>query len=127
MLLGLLADAVLVLHLGFILFVVMGGLLVARFPRIAIAHIPAVLWGIYIELSGRICPLTPFENRLRHMAGETGYEGGFIEHYLMPVIYPHGLTRETQFVLAGAVILVNLSVYGWMIYGWHKRSRKRQD
>jgi len=120
---SLLADVVLILHLAFILFVVAGGLLVLRFPWVAIAHIPAVLWGIYIELSGGICPLTPMENRLRHMAGESGYSGGFIEHYLMPVIYPHGLTRDIQFVLAGVVIIVNLAAYGLLIYC----SRKRRD
>ena len=124
---GLFADAVLVLHLAFIVFVVAGGLLVWRFPWVAIAHIPAVLWGIYIELSGNICPLTPIENRLRHMAGETGYTGGFIEHYLMPVIYPHGLTREIQFVLAGLVIIVNLSAYGWLIYRRFGRNHRRPD
>lgn len=113
---SLLADIVLVLHLTFILFVVLGGLLVLRFPLVAIAHIPAALWGIFIELTGGICPLTPLENRLRHMAGETGYTGDFIEHYLMPVIYPHGLTREIQFVLAGVVIGINLAVYSWLIY-----------
>lgn len=120
---SLLADVVLILHLAFILFVVAGGLLVLRFPRVAIAHIPAVLWGIFIELTGGICPLTPMENRLRHMAGESGYSGGFIEHYLMPVIYPHGLTRDIQFVLAGVVIIVNLAAYGLLIYC----SRKRRD
>ena len=120
---SLLADVVLILHLAFILFVVAGGLLVLRFPWVAIAHIPAVLWGIYIELSGGICPLTPMENRLRHMAGESGYSGGFIEHYLMPVIYPHGLTRDIQFVLAGVAIIVNLAAYGLLIYC----SRKRRD
>ena len=124
---GLFADAVLVLHLAFIVFVVAGGLLVWRFPWVAIAHIPAVLWGIYIELSGNICPLTPIENRLRHMAGETGYTGGFIEHYLMPAIYPHGLTREIQFVLASVVIIVNLSAYGWLIYRRLGRNRRRPD
>jgi len=124
---GLFADAVLVLHLAFIVFVVAGGLLVWRFPRVAAAHIPAVLWGIYIELSGNICPLTPIENRLRHMVGETGYTGGFIEHYLMPMIYPHGLTREIQYVLAGVVIIVNLSAYGWLIYRRLGRNRRRPD
>jgi len=124
---GLFADAVLVLHLAFIVFVVAGGLLVWRFPWVATAHIPAVLWGIYIELSGNICPLTPIENRLRHMAGETGYTGGFIEHYLMPAIYPHGLTREIQFVLASVVIIVNLSAYGWLIYRRLGRNSRRPD
>jgi hypothetical protein len=113
---SLLADIVLVLHLAFILFVVLGGLLVLRYPLLAIAHIPAALWGAVIELTGGVCPLTPLEKRLRDLAGEKGYEGDFIEHYLMPVIYPHGLTRDTQFILAAVVIGINLAVYGWLIY-----------
>src|SRR5690606_21602726 len=105
-----------VLHLLFIVFVVLGGLLVLRWHWLAIAHIPAALWGAVIGLTGDTCPLTPLENRLRHLAGETGYQGGFIEHYLMPVIYPHGLTRDIQFILGGIVIGINLAVYGWLMY-----------
>lgn len=122
MIYGLLADGVLVLHLAFILFVVLGGLLVLRWHWLAIAHIPAAVWGAYIELAGSDCPLTAVENNLRIKAGEGGYAGGFIEHYLMPVIYPAGLTRDIQFVLAGVVIGVNLAVYGWLIYQRKKRT-----
>lgn len=106
-----LADLVLVVHFGFILFVVLGGLLALRWPRAAFVHLPAAVWGILIELFGWVCPLTPIENSLRRSAGEAGYSGGFIEHYLLPVIYPGGLTREVQFALAAIVVVVNLVVY----------------
>lgn len=109
-----LADAVLILHLGFVLFVVLGGLIVLRWPRVAWVHVPVVLWGVYIELSGRICPLTPLENSLRHRGGEPGYSGGFIEHYITAVIYPDGLNRTVQFALGAAVIAVNLIIY-WKV------------
>ncbi|NMG72687.1 DUF2784 domain-containing protein [Parazoarcus communis] len=110
------ADAVLVLHLAFILFVLAGGLPVLRWPRVAFAHLPAAAWGIHIELSGGLCPLTPLENTLRARAGQAGYEGSFIEHYLLPVIYPDGLTRELQLALAGTVVVVNVAVYSWVLW-----------
>jgi len=106
-----LADIVLVLHFGFVVFVVLGGLLALRWPRAAFVHLPAAGWGILIELFDWICPLTPIENSLRRSAGEAGYSGGFIEHYVLPVIYPGGLTREVQLTLAGGVVAVNLVVY----------------
>jgi hypothetical protein len=108
---SLLADTVLVLHFTFIVFVMLGGLLVLRWPAAAWLHVPAVLWGIYVELSGRICPLTPLENSLREAAGQDGYSGGFIEHYVTAIIYPDGLSRGIQMVLAGIVILANGFVY----------------
>ena len=108
---GLLADGVLVFHLAFVLFVMLGGLLVLRWKWIAWLHVPAVLWGIYIELSGRICPLTPLENSLREAAGQAGYSGGFIDHYITALIYPDGLSRGIQMVLAATVFLVNGLVY----------------
>lgn len=111
MIYSLLADFVLVLHVGFIVFVVLGGLVALRWPRAAIIHLPAAAWGILIELFGWVCPLTPLENSLRRSAGEAGYAGGFIEHYLLPVIYPGGLTREIQLVLAGGVVAVNVAIY----------------
>lgn len=106
-----LADAVLVVHLAFILFVVLGGLLVLRWPRLAWIHVPVVLWGAAIEFFGWICPLTPLEKWLRVLGGESGYPGGFIAHYLLPLIYPAGLTRNVQFVLGTLVMSVNLAVY----------------
>jgi len=123
---GLLADGVLVFHLAFIVFVMLGGLLVLRWKWLAWLHVPAVLWGIYIELSGRICPLTPLENSLRQAAGEAGYTGGFIEHYITAVIYPDGLSRGIQMVLASTVFLVNGLVYWRLLARRHapfKRSR----
>ena len=89
----LLADMVLVVHLGFILFVLLGGLLVRRWRSMALVHLPSVAYGAAIELWGWICPLTPLENRLRALGGERGYAGGFIDHYLVPVIYPEPLSR----------------------------------
>lgn len=114
------ADAVLLLHLGFILFVVLGGLLAVSWRRAPVAHLPAAGWGLFVELSGRGCPLTGLENHLRLAAGQAGYAESFVEHYLLGVIYPEGLTRESQFLLAGAVLLVNAAVYGWL---WRRRRR----
>ncbi|HRF06225.1 DUF2784 family protein [Accumulibacter sp.] len=116
----LLADALLLAHLLFIVFVVLGGGLVLCRPRLALLHLPAACWGAFIELSGGICPLTPLENAWRQAAGEAGYAGSFIEHYLLPIIYPLGLTREIQFVLAAVVIVVNLGVYGWLFQRWRR-------
>lgn len=106
-----LADLVVVLHFGFVLFVVLGGLFALRWPRAAWLHLPAAAWGAGIEFAAGICPLTPFENRLRHLGGEAGYSGGFVEHYVLPVLYPEGLTREVQLALGAFVIAFNLAVY----------------
>ena len=110
-----LADLVLVVHLAFVFFVVLGGLLVLRWPWVAYLHIPAAIWGIFIEYSGGICPLTPLENSLRQSGGQAGYSGGFIQHYIQPVLYPAGLTRGTQIVLGSLALLVNLGAYGLVI------------
>jgi len=110
-----LADLVLVVHLGFVVFVVLGGLLVLRWPWVAFLHIPAAIWGVFIEYTGGICPLTPLENSLRQSGGEAGYAGGFIQHYIQPALYPGGLTRETQIVLGTLALLVNLIAYGLVI------------
>jgi hypothetical protein len=117
---SLLADAVLVLHAAFIAFVLLGGLLVLRWRRLAWLHLPCVAWGILIELSGGICPLTPLENRLRTLAGQQGYGESFIGHYLMPLIYPPGLTPRIQYLLAAIVLLVNLAVY---VLLWRRSAR----
>ena len=114
------ADAVLLLHLGFILFVLLGGLLAVRWRWAPWLHLPAAAWGVYVELSGGLCPLTPLENRLRSAAGEAGYTGGFIEHYLLALIYPAGLTHEIQYVLAAIVVGVNGLAYAWV---WRRRRR----
>jgi hypothetical protein len=116
-----LADFVLVLHLAFVLFVVLGGLLVLRWPRLAWLHIPAAIWGVLIEYSGWICPLTPLENSFRIKGGEDCYSGGFIEHYIQPTLYPAGLTRSTQLVLGSLALIVNLAAYGIVL----SRSRNR--
>jgi len=107
-----LADLVLVVHLTFVLFVVLGGLLVLRWPAAAWLHVPAAVWGVLIEYTGWICPLTPLENSLRMRGGEAGYSGGFIEHYIQPLLYPTGLTRSTQVVLGSLVLVLNLVAYG---------------
>lgn len=116
MLYRLLADAVLLLHLAFILFVVFGALLVWRFRQLAWLHMPAVIWAGVIQFTGGVCPLTPLENHLRRLGGEVGYAGGFIEHYLLPVIYPPGLTHEMQVALGFAVIVINGLAYGWLLF-----------
>jgi hypothetical protein len=110
-----LADLVLVVHLAFVLFVVLGGLLVLRWTRVAWLHVPAAVWGVLIEYSGWICPLTPLENSFRVRGGGAGYNGGFIEHYIQPVLYPAGLTRGTQIVLGSLALLVNLTAYGVVV------------
>ena len=112
MLFALLADAALVAHLAFIVFVLAGGLLVSRFPRLLVPHLAAAAWGVIIAASGGTCPLTPHENWALVRAGREGYSGGFLEHYLAPLIYPEGLTRETQWALAALVVVVNGCVYG---------------
>ena len=103
-----LADLVLVLHLAFIVFVVAGGLLALRWRWVPLVHVPAALWGVYIEVSGGVCPLTPLENALRR---DAGYAGSFVEHYLVPLIYPDLLSQPLQLVLAGVVVLTNAFVY----------------
>ncbi len=110
-----LADLVLVVHLVFVLFVVLGGVLVLKWTRVAWLHVPAAVWGVLIEYSGWICPLTPLENSLRERGGGAGYSGGFIEHYIQPVLYPAGLTRGTQIVLGSLALLVNLTAYGVVV------------
>jgi hypothetical protein len=109
-----LADAVLVVHMSFILFVVAGGFLVRRWRGVAWVHIPAVAWGALIEFMGWVCPLTPLEIWARSRAGSTGYSGGFIEHYLLPVVYPAALTDEIQIVLGASVLILNLFIYAWI-------------
>jgi hypothetical protein len=116
-----LADAVLVVHASFILFVVAGGLLVRWRKRVAWLHVPALAWGALIEFRGWICPLTPLEIWARSRAGETGFSGGFIDHYLLPIVYPGALTREVQIVLGALVLVVNALVYAWVVYGGLER------
>lgn len=107
----LLADLVLIVHLAFIVFVVLGGILVLRRPRVAWLHIPAVIWGAYIEFFDGPCPLTPLEKHFRSLGGEAGYDGGFIEHYVTAIIYPDGLTRTIQISFGVAVVVINVIAY----------------
>lgn len=116
-----LADLTLLVHLGFIGFVAAGGLLVLRWRRLAWLHLPAAIWGVAIEVGGWICPLTPLENHWRRKAGQAGYEGGFIEHYLTAAIYPEGLTRTAQWVIALGVLAINLAVYAAV---WRRRAAR---
>ena len=111
MIFRLLADATVVLHLAFVLFVVLGGFLVLRWPRVAWAHLPAAAWGAWVEFVGWICPLTPIENWLRRRGGETGYTATFVDHYLVPILYPAGLSRDIQWLLGAFVLAVNVCVY----------------
>lgn len=111
MLYRLLADLVVLLHAGFVLFVVLGGLCALRWPRAVWLHLPAALWGAGIAFLGGICPLTPLENHFRHLGGEAGYSGGFVEHYVLPALYPEGLTRGVQVALGLFVVLFNVVVY----------------
>jgi len=108
---GLLADLVVVVHAAFVAFVVFGGLIVLRRPRVAWFHVPAAAWGVLIEFAGGVCPLTPLENSLRLRGGETGYSGGFIDNYLIPLLYPAGLTRNTQLALGALALALNVAVY----------------
>jgi hypothetical protein len=114
------ADALTVAHFAFILFVCLGGLLALRRPRIAWLHVPAALWGVFVEFSGRICPLTPLEWRLRELAGEAGHRGSFVEHYLIPLIYPPGLAAPTQWALGSFVLMLNCAVYGMACRRWQR-------
>jgi hypothetical protein len=123
MVLRALADATVVIHLGFVLFVVLGGLLVARWPRVAWLHIPAVCWGAWTEFAGVVCPLTPLENWLRQQGGAPAYTRTFIEHYLVPVLYPASLTREIQVVLGTFAVLVNVGAYAMIIAQASQRRR----
>jgi hypothetical protein len=125
MLLRLLADAVVLLHVAFVAFVVLGGLLALRWRRAAWIHLPAAFWGFLVEARGLFCPLTDLENHLRRQAGQAGYDGGFVEHYVIPVLYPAALDRDLQVVLAGLVLGVNLLVYGWVArVRWRQRSKE---
>lgn len=124
MLYGLAATAVLVLHMGFILFVLFGALLALRHRWVVALHLPAAVYGVLIEVTGAPCPLTYTENYLRAKAGLAGYEGDFIEQYLLWMIYPSGLTREVQLGMAAVVLALNVGIYGWMLHSRRKPARE---
>ncbi len=115
------ADLVVVIHLGFVIFAVLGAFLALWRRWIIWLHLPAFLWAVWIECTGGICPLTPLENWLRIKGGQGGYEGDFVAAYLLPVLYPAGLTRNVQFIIAMMIIVINVAIYGSIFY---KRSRK---
>jgi Protein of Unknown function (DUF2784) len=111
MLWSLLADVLVVAHFGFTTFVIFGGFLTWRWPRLAWLHLPALAWGCWVEVSSAICPLTPLENTLRHRGGEAGYSGGFLAHYLAGILYPAGLTAHIQWLLAALLVALNVAAY----------------
>jgi hypothetical protein len=122
----LLADLTVVVHLAFVVFVVVGGLLALRWRWVAWLHVPAAVWGALIELQGWVCPLTPLEVKLRDMGGEAGYGGGFVEHYLLPLLYPGDLTRRHQVILGVFVVVLNLVVYGVVVWRARRTPGRRE-
>jgi hypothetical protein len=116
MLYRLLADAIVIIHLAFVIFAVFGGLLVFKWKRVAWLHVPAFLWAALIEFAGWVCPLTPLENSFRELAGATPYDTDFVAHYLLPLLYPAALTRNLQIFLGVLVLSVNVGVYGWLLW-----------
>jgi len=112
---SLLADGLVILHFAFTAFVIFGGFLTWRWPRVAFVHLPALAWGCWVEVSHSICPLTPWENHLRHLGGEAGYQGGFLAHYMMRLLYPPGLTWHIQWLLAAALLAINVMAYAGLV------------
>jgi hypothetical protein len=119
---GLLAALIVIIHLLFVVFATVGGMLAVRWPRIAWIHLPAAAWAVFVELSGGICPLTPLEQALRHHAGLPHYSGDFVANYIFPVLYPEGLTRGAQFAIGGFVVATNVIAYAWVF--WRRKHQK---
>lgn len=119
---GRLAELVVVLHFCFVLFVLFGGVLALRWPRVLWMHLPAAAWGALISFAGWVCPLTPLEKWLRRQGGAAGYEGGFVEHYILPVLYPRALTHEVQIALGVIVILLNVLIYRHVYRQFRRRN-----
>lgn len=117
-----LADSLVVFHLAFVAFVLLGALLVAWKRWVVWLHLPAIVWGALVEINAWMCPLTPWEQHLRRAAGQSGYEGGFVEHYLLPILYPPGLEPRIQLALGMVVIVLNAGLYGWLL--WRHRIRR---
>lgn len=111
----LLADLVVLVHFAFVLFVILGGFLIARRRRLMPFHLAAAVWAALIEFNGWICPLTPLENQLRQKSGANGYDSDFVAHYILPILYPEGLTRELQIALGVLVVAINIAVYAWIL------------
>ena len=125
MIAGIATDIIVLAHLGFIVFVALGGFLVVRWPKIALLHLPCVLWGVLIAFGGWICPLTHLEMHFRQLSGQVGYDGGFIDHYVMPIVYPAGLTRGMQIAFGVIILAVNLCAYGRLLVNLTKRRKGR--
>jgi hypothetical protein len=119
------ADSILLLHLAFIVFVLLGGAMMIWWRWIPFAHLPAAAWGFFVELNGRVCPLTYWENYFLIKAGQSGYADSFVEHYLLDILYPSGLTREIQLALAAVVVIVNVAIYGWLYF--HRRIKQAKE
>ena len=119
---SLLADGLVLIHFAFTAFVIFGGFLAWRWRWVVFAHLPARAWGVWVEVSATICPLTPLENHLRHLAGESGYSGGFLAHYLVAVLYPPGLTWRIQWLLAAVLLALNAIAYGRLV--WQFRAQR---
>ena len=118
------ADLLVIVHLGFIGFVVLGGFMLLKWRWLIFAHLPAVIWAVLLEFYGWICPLTPLEQALRQMGGQQGYTGGFIQHYLLPVIYPPALEEGIQLILGVLLILINIIIYLWVILRHYRKIKQ---
>jgi hypothetical protein len=121
---SLLANLVVLLHFTFVLFVLFGGLLTVKWPRVVWIHGPALLWGCIVEFTGTVCPLTPLESQLRMQGGEAGYEGDFVSRWLLPILYPESLTPSIQLALGAFVLVLNVAIYTWI---WRRRLINRPD
>jgi hypothetical protein len=117
-----LAGLIVVLHIAFVVFATLGGVLAIRWPRIAWVHVPCAAWAAFVEFSGRICPLTPLENALRRRAGLDLYSGDFVANYVFPLLYPEGLTRDAQVVIGSFVVALNVAAYGWVLARRRRRA-----
>ena len=127
MIAGITADIIVLVHLGFIVFVALGGFFVVKWSKMAFLHIPCAAWGVLILFGGWICPLTIVEIHFRQLAGQAGYDGGFIDHYVMPLIYPAGLTRAMQIALGMLILAVNLWAYGRLLVNLTQRKKDRVE
>ena len=115
----LIADLVLLVHVGFVAFALFGGMLVLRRPRVAWLHLPALAWGVFVQWADRICPLTPLENHFRLLGGQAGYSGGFVEHYVSMLLYPDHLTLQLRYVIGAVLLAVNIAVYARLMFHRH--------
>lgn len=125
MIAGLTADIIVLVHLAFIVFVSLGGFFIVKWPKMTFLHLPCALWGVLIEFGGWICPLTHLEMHFRQLSGQTGYDGGFIDHYVLPIVYPAGLTRGMQITFGVIILAVNLCAYGRLLVNLTKRRKRR--